>query len=194
MTSERNLKPLFVVLLFVLNLTVTNFVGAETDGDKARKDIRGKSLDEWITQVKNGPTLEDRHNALQVLRNDGLGHNRKKTLSAFTDALSDKVPTVQSLAAAGLLKAGRPTDPAALPKLVKIISGDLSIIKPPSDEFGLVIRTIRAIEAVGDKHQKLALRGVSENRKAHILIRRFATDAIRTIESRDEGKTQNEKE
>lgn len=57
--------------------------------------IRGKPLDEWISQAKDGPTLEDRHNALQVLRNDGLKHDRDRTLRAFTDALSDKEPTVQ---------------------------------------------------------------------------------------------------
>ena len=115
--------------------------------------IRGKSLDAWIKQSQNGPTLGDRHNALQVLRNDGLRLGREETLKAFTEALSDENPTVQSLAAAGVAKAGIPTNPKALSKLVEIISEDLSGANPNTDEFGRAARAVNALEEVGGVEQ-----------------------------------------
>lgn len=146
--------------------------------------IRGKSLNAWITQSKNGPTLEDRHNALQVLRNDGLRLSREKTINAFTEALSDQNPTVQSLAAAGITKAGIPTNPKVLPKLVEIISKDLSDENPNTDGFGLAARAFTALEEVGDPAQVPALRKVAEDDHIHVLLRQLASKAVRRIEHR----------
>ena len=177
----------FLLLIIATTATAQNADRQPQDGAL----IRGKSLDEWIAQSKEDATLEDRHAALQVLRNDGTQQNREKTLRVFTEALSAKEPTVQSLAAAGLLKAGRPTDPNALTQLVTLISKDLSAAKPSLDnkeanhiQFGLTTRVIRAIGEVGDEHQVAALRRITENNRVHALLRQFATKAIRQIESR----------
>ena len=160
--------------------------------------IRGKSLDQWIAQSREGVTLEDRHTALQVLRSDGVKQNREKTLRAFADALSAKEPTVQSLAAAGLLKAGRPTDPNALPQLVAIISRDLSAAKPSAEntganhvQFGLATRVIRAIGETGGERELATLRRITEDKRIHPLLRQFATKAIRQIESRPKNADSN---
>ena len=165
------------------------------------KLIRGKTLDAWIVQAKKGATLEDRHNALQVLRNDGLSHDRARTLRAFADALSDKTPSVRSLAAAGLIKAGKPTDPRALKKLVELISKDLSATKPPqlqpgkastghgkaskaSSGIDFPVREIRALGELGEAQHILVLRRITANKKVHPLLRQFAENAIRQIKKR----------
>lgn len=181
---------MLVTLLLLIIATTATAQNADRQSQEGAL-IRGKSLDEWIAQSKEGTTLEDRHTALQVLRNDGTQQNREKTLRAFTDALSAKEPTVQSLAAAGLLKAGRPTEPNALTQLVTLISKDLSAAKPSLDnsganhiQFGMATRVIRAIGEVGDEHHVAALRRITENNRMHALLRQYATKAIRQIESR----------
>lgn len=153
--------------------------------------MRGKSLAAWISQSKQGATLEDRHRALQVLRSDGLRQNREETLRAFTVALSAKEPTVQSLAAAGLRRAGRPTDPKALPKLVEIISMDLSAAKPSlkntgvnHNHFGLATRVIRTLGEIGDARHVAALGRITENKQVHVFLRQLAAHAIGEIERR----------
>lgn len=165
-----------------------------TDPRSLEKVLRNQTYGEWIVQVKSGKTLEARQTALQVLRNDGLRHNRKLTMHVFTETLSSKEPTLQSLAAAGLSKAGRPTDPKALAKLVKIISRDLSKVRPPNlrvgearvlnGQFGVVVAAIRTLEDIGDAAQLPALNRVADNRKADKLLRQFAEKAIRTIKMR----------
>lgn len=200
MSSEYANRLLVVVLLLIFAPSAANAQEQTKDKEDTSRDrelVRGKAIDDWITQSKKGPTLEDRHNALQVLRNDGLNHHREKTLSAFTDALSAKPPTVQSLAAAGLRVAGRPTDPNALTKLCEIISRDLSSAKPPQgqpniasrdgEDFGLAVRAIRAIEVLGDEAQIPVLRQISENKHVHVILRQFASKAIRQIENRSDG-------
>ena len=116
------------------------------------------------------------------LRNFGLRRDRDKTLRAFTELLSDKAPTVRSLAAAGLRKAGKPTDPKAAAGLVEIISQDLSGLKFPKKagevgaEFGAVMRAIGALEVIGEIDHVPALKRVSENEKVDSIIRQAAAE------------------
>ena len=177
--------------LIMVALLYPNF-SAMSLGQNTRKpnaEIHGgKTLDQWITQAKQARKLDDRHDALQTLRNLGLSHDRVKTLRAFTELLSDKVPTVQSLAAVGLRKAGKPTDPKAAAKLVEIISKDLSGVKLPrgkigevGGEFGLVMRAIGALSIIGEEKHVPALERVSANKKIDPLIRQTAKSAARQI-------------
>ena len=151
----------------------------------------GMTLDEWIMEAKQGRNLEDRHQALQILRNHGLRRDRDKALRALTDLLSDSAPTVQSLAAAGLRKAGQPTDPNAAAKLVAIVSKDLSDLKFPQGrngevgaKFGLVMRAFGALEVIGDGTHLPTLVQVSENKGLDPTIRQAAGRAVRVIERR----------
>jgi HEAT repeat protein len=193
MGNERPMQVPNRWSIVVLLLSVAATATAQSTDRKSPDNalIRGKSLDAWISQSTEAATLEDRHNALQVLRNDGVRRNREKTLRAFADALSAKDPTVQSLAAAGLRKAGRPTDPIALSRLVKIVSKDLSAAKPSLEstgenhiQFGLATRVIRALEEVGDERQVAPLQRIAENNRVHPILRQYATKAIRQIKSR----------
>ena len=188
--SIRSLISLLFVLAFAATSVFSQDVRAE---DNQRQDAElygGKTLDEWIVQAKQGLKLEDREDALQTLRNLGLGRDRDKTLRAFTELLSDKAPTVRSLSAAGLRKAGKPTDPKAAAKLVEIISQDLSGLKFPKAaggvgvEFGGVMRAIAALEVIGETIHVPALKRVSENEKVDSIIRQAAEKAVRQIEKR----------
>ena len=161
-----------------------------TANSRIPKSTADKTLDEWIGHAKQWRKLEDREDALQVLRNHGLRHDRDKTLRAFTELLSDKAPTVRSLAAVGLRKAGRPTDPKAAAKLVEIISQDLSGLKLPrkagevGGEFGGVMRAIGALEVIGETNHIPALKRVSENEKVDSIMRQSAAKAVVQIEKR----------
>ena len=190
----RLLIPTLVVLTFVARTLIHADANAE---DSKRQDvdvIRGKAFDAWIAQAKNGSTLEDRQNALQVLRNDGLEYDRDRTIRAFADALSDEAPSVRSLAAAGLMKAGSPTDPEAVERLVEILSKDLSGAKPPernsekasgdSSESEFPIREIRALGVIGEEDHIPVLRRIAENEDVHALLRQFAERSARQIEKR----------
>ena len=190
------LRLLHVVLLLVFTFSATAAGQAQPQSEKNKSPkkplIRGKTIDAWIKQSKQGPTLEDRHNALQVLRNDGLTHHREKTLRVFTEALSTKVPTVQSLAAAGLRRAGRPTDPQAPRKLGEIVSKDLSTVKPPlggreAVNFGLVTRVLTALAEVGDEAEIPVLKRIAEDKRVNVILRQYASKAIRQIESRSDA-------
>ncbi len=179
-----------VVLAFTGTSVVPAGVYADDSQQQNPEIYGGKTLDEWIGQAKQGRRLEDREDALQVLRNHGLRHDRDKTLRAFTELLSDKAPTVRSLAAVGLRKAGRPTDPKAAAKLVEIISQDLSGLKLPrkagevGGEFGGVMRAIGALEVIGETDHIPALKRVSENEKVDSIIRQSAAKAVGQIEKR----------
>jgi len=204
------MRNIYLTVCFVL-VMISGFVPMKAFGDKSKpspkpakiettdrhsleKVLRNQTFGKWINQVKKGKTLEARQAALQVLRNDGLRHNRKMTLRVFTEALSSKEPTIQSLAAAGLRKAGRPTDPKAPSKLVKIISQDLSKIRPPhlkvgearllSGKYGVVLAAIRTLGAIGGAAQVPVLKGVADNQKADKLLRQLAEKAIRAIKMR----------
>lgn len=209
----------YITVCFVL-VMVFGFVPMNASGDKTKpspnpskiettdhrrleKVLRNQTFGEWINQVKNGKTLEARQTALQVLRNDGLRHDRKMTLHVFTEALSSKEPTIQSLAVAGLRKAGRPTDLKALPRLVKIISQDLSKVRPPNlkvgearvlnGQYGVVLAAIRTLGAIGCAAQVPALKRVADNQKADKLLRQFAEKAIKIIKMRAEKNEENKK-
>lgn len=174
---------------------------SHTESETRLADVDGgKSFDEWIAQAKQGRRLKDREDALQTLRNFGLRHDREKTLRAFTQLLSDKAPTVRSLAAAGLWKAGRPTDPKAAAQLVEIISRDLSEMKFPKKggevggEFGGVMRAIAALEVIGETIHVPALKQVSENATVDSIIRQTAAKAVDQIERRSVTSTQDKKQ
>lgn len=110
-------------------------VVARDDNDARQSELHGgKSLDQSIEQARHARDLEERHNAMQVVRNFGLITDRAKTLSVFTELLSDDAVTVRPLAAAGLRKAGRPTDPKALEELVGILSIDPTRARPLQDD------------------------------------------------------------
>jgi hypothetical protein len=182
-----------IPLLLVLSFTGTSVPGdvyAEDSQQQNAELYSGKTLDEWIGHAKTGRRLEDREDALQTLRNLGLRRDRDKTLRAFTELLSDKAPTIRSLAAAGLRKAGKPTDPKAAAKLVEIISQDLSGLKLPKKsgevgaEFGGVVRAIAALEVIGERDHIAALKRVSENDATDSIIRQAADKAVRQIEKR----------
>ncbi len=172
------------------------------DSDKEpgqSKLIRGKSYDEWIAQVRTGKSLGEREDALQVLRNEGLGRYRERTLQVFTQALSADEPTLQSLAAAGLRKAGLPTDPEAPGELVELISEADAGISPWGKQFpgfteikpeaGATLRAISALGAIGDKSHIPALRQISEDNRFDRLPRQMADRAIRQIETRLKSKS-----
>jgi hypothetical protein len=110
MLNFRFWPLLFCLAAFALHNGLAQDRPAKKTATATRK-IGNKTLDEWIAQAKDGRKLEDQHAALQILRSGGLNVDRQKTLRAFTELLSDKIPTVQSLAAAGLRTAGKPTDP-----------------------------------------------------------------------------------
>ena len=193
--SHRNRLLMLLALTFTAAILALPHVKAEEDKQQDTKLVRGKTLEAWIAQLDKSRTLEDRQNALQVLRNDGLRIDRERTLRAFSDALSDKSPSVRSLAAAGLLKAGRPTDPQALARLAEIISADLSTARPPEstsdkedDDVGFPIREIRAVGEIGEEEHIAALRTITENQKVHLLLRQFADRAIRQIRKRAETR------
>ena len=150
----------------------------------------GKSLDDWIAQAKQASDLDDRHNAMQVLRNFGLKTDRAKTLSVFTDLLADEATTIRSLAAAGLKKAGRPTDPRALEKLVEILSEDLSHSRNSradgelDAELGLLMRTLAALSVLGDQTHTPVVKRTAGNHEADPLLRQAAKSALRELEAR----------
>lgn len=189
-SDTRHLIPLLLVLAFAAARVAPGDVYAEDSRQQDAELYGGKTLDEWIEQAKQGRRLEDREDALQVLRNHGLRHDRDKTLRAFTDLLSDKAHTVRSLAAVGLRKAGQPTDPMVAAKLVKIISQDLSGLKFPGKagevggEFGGVMRALGTLEVIGETNHIPALQRVSENQKVDSIIRQAAAQAVRQIEKR----------
>ena len=182
------------LLLLILAITATSAVPRVTKAEgNQRQDAEfhgGKTFDEWIGQAKQGRRLEDREDALQVLRNHGLRRDRDKTPRAFTELLSDKAPTVRSLAAAGLHKVGKPTVPKAAAKLVEIVSQDLSGLKllrkarEVGGEFGGVMRAIGALEVIGETDHIPALKRVSENERVDSTIRQAAAKAVGQIERR----------
>ena len=150
----------------------------------------GKSLDQWIAQARDARDLEDRHDAMQVVRNFGLRTNRAKTLGIFTELLSDDAATIRSLAAAGLRKAGRPTDPRALEKIAELLSEDLTELRAPQrnedvgDEFVLPVREVNVLGALGNSTHVPALERIVNNRKIDPLLRQMARNAIQEIEAR----------
>lgn len=186
----RYLSPLLIVLGFTATSVFPEPLNAENSQQQDAERYGGKTLDEWIVQAKQGRRLEDRENALQIVRNFGLRHDREKTLRTFTELLSDKALTVRSLSAAGLRKAGKPTDPMAAAQLVEIICRDLSGLKFPRGtaeidyEFGLVLRVISALEVIGEAENVPALQRVSENPGNDSTIRLAAERAIRQIDKR----------
>lgn len=194
MLSER--YPARFLIPHLLALTFTAIVVAPADvyaeGNQRQESelYGGKTLDEWITQARLGRALGDRENALQIVRNFGLRHDRDKALHAFTELLSDKALTVRSLSAAGLRKAGKPTDQMAVAKLIDIISQDLSGLKFPrgtgeaDGEFGLVSRVIGALEVIGEEDHVAALNRVSKDQNVDSTIRQAAEKAVRQIEKR----------
>lgn len=172
-----------------------NEVKAQVANQNSEKLLRGKSLDAWISQAKAAPKLDDRHTALQVLRNDGLQHNRERTLEAFVLGLSDNVPTVRSLSAAGLMKAGLPTHSNAGQSLVDAITKDLWPVKKPKkntstkpglpkDVSAMPIREIRALGIIGKPEQIQLLQKIKQDESLDQLLRKFAVDSIRQIEQR----------
>lgn len=175
-----------------------HFAVAQQDqsGDLVERLVRGKTLQDWMLQVAEGPRLQDREHALQVLRSDGLRLEREKTLAVFATALSSDEATVQSLAAAGLKKAGLPTNPEALVGLVRILSEDLSGARPaevsPDSEklpdrhvrFTMLIRVIRTLEVLGDHRHTPLLEKIGANHKVHAMIRQAANLANRKIKAR----------
>lgn len=150
----------------------------------------GKSLDQWIAQAKSAPDLEDRHNAMQVVRNFGLRIERAKTLRVFTELLSDDAPTIRSLAAAGLAKAGRPTEPKALDKLVELLSQDLTGLRAPQrdndvgDKFVLPMREVAALGKLGNATHIPVLKQLVDNKKIDPFLHQMAKKAIQEIETR----------
>ncbi|MDA1016185.1 MAG: hypothetical protein O3A00_17230 [Planctomycetota bacterium] len=184
-----------IPLLLLLTLTAMGVVQVDTQAEqnkpKQAERFGGMTLDEWVAQAKQTRKLEDRHDALQILRNFGLRRDRDKTLRVFTELLSDKTPSVQSLSAVGLRKAGKPSAPKAAAKLVEIISKDLSGLKLPTGkvaevdaEFGLAVRAIGALEVIGERVHVPALKRVSGNKKVNSIIRQVAAKAVRRIEKR----------
>lgn len=196
----RHLIPLMLMLTFTVSNMVSNGVCAEDQQQQDAERHGGKTLDEWIVQAKQGRRLEDREHALQIVRNFGLRHDRNKALRTFTELLSDKALTVRSLSAAGLHKAGKPTDPMAAAKLVEAISRDLSGLNFPrgteeaDGEFGLVLRVMGALEVIGETDHVAALRQVAENEKIDSIIRQAAEKAVRQIKKQSEASPQEMKQ
>ena len=154
------------------------------------KDIRGKSFEAWVKQAKTSNSITDRHLALQVLRNDGLAHDRATTLSLFAECLQDERPTIRSLAAAGLMKAGRPATAEGLDALRLLLKRDLSKLRPPTgqrspdtDEIDFPAREIRALGELGEKEDLTILESIAKNNANHELLRVLATQARRKIEA-----------
>lgn len=149
----------------------------------------GKSLDQWIAQAKQARNLEARHYAMQVVRNFGLRIDRIRTLRVFTELLSDDAPTIRSLAAAGIRKAGRPTGPEALDKLAELLSQDLTGLRAPQrendvgDKFVLPMREVSALGKLGNATHFPVLKQLVDNRKIDPFLRRQAKKAIQEIQA-----------
>jgi hypothetical protein len=205
--------------LFWAHMTIKNFADAYPTGEKLQRLLAtppylrnlpaavnetsgpqvfgGKSLDQWIDQAEQAANLDDRHNALQVLRNFGLKTDRAKTLRVFTELLSDDIATIRSLAAAGLRKAGRPTDPQAVEKLVEILSQDLTNLRAPQrdedvgDEFVLPIREAIALSELGDKSHLPVLQRIADNKDNDPILRQSVKNALRQFATRTKQRSPN---
>lgn len=189
--AGENLKRLLATPPYLLNLPATPETASEIS---TRPQLHGgKSLDQWIAQAKRASEMKDRHNAMQVVRNFGLRTDRAKTLRVFTELLSDDAPTMRSLAAAAIRKAGRPTYPEALDKLVELLSQDISEIRLPpgvgevGGEFGSLMRAVSALGTLGDTTRSPVLQRIAGNEKVDPLLCQAAKKAIQDIEAREEA-------
>lgn len=151
----------------------------------------GKSLDQWIAQAKQAHDLEDRHDAVQVVRNFGLRIDRARTLRVFTELLSDDAPTIRSLAAAGIRTAGRPTDPKALDKLAELLSRDLTGLIAPhrpddvGDQFVLPMREVSVLGTLGNTSHIPVLQRLVDNEDIDPFLCQMAKKAIQEIKTRN---------
>lgn len=203
--------------IYLLSITVGLMIGASSNAQSLPEDrtpaedqaagklLRGKTFQSWMLQVSEGAQVEDRELALQILRNEGLRLDREQTLSVFTQALSSAEPTVQSLAAAGLKKAGLPTDSQAVKGLVRILSEDLSDARPavvsPSStnispshlRFTMILRVIGALEVLGEQKHAQLLEKIGRDPDVHGVIRQAAQSAVRKIKLRLSKKEAKEK-
>lgn len=151
----------------------------------------GLSFNQWIDRVQQGK-LEDREDALQVMRNLGLRHNRERTIAVFTAALADKEITIRSLSAVGLKKAGRPVPEETVIALLKSIETELDRVEKGGRRtdpgLGVVIRSWNALEVLAEKPQFAALQKLAEDDRMPNLAQRFARQAVKTVERRITGE------
>jgi len=166
--------------------------GEQPDRIKATSDTEqeihgGMTLSQWIDQCQNGSSVEDRQDALQVLRNVGLKHDRERTLEAFSVALAD--PELQALVAAGLRKAGPPVSASTKTKLYDIIASELEGNDRDAPNTGLLMRVFGAIGAIGDADDIPKLQTLSSEHADETFVSQFAQRAINSIEQRsgDDG-------
>ena len=144
----------------------------------------GKTLSQWIDQTRNGSTTSDRQDALQVLRNTGLIHDRERTIAAFSAALTE--PDLQSLAAAGLSKAGPPVSDSIKRQLYDIVASELDG-KSSEPNNGLLMRVFGALGAIGDADDVSKLQDISSRYSDQTFVAKLLQQAVGNITQRSES-------
>lgn len=152
----------------------------------AEQEIHGKALAQWINQSLDGNSVEDRQDALQVLRNVGLNHDRERTLDAFSKALKD--PELQALAAAGLRKAGPPIPASTKTQLYHVIASELEGKDRNAPNTGLLMRVLSALGATGDADDIPKLQALISEHADVRLVSQLSQRAIDSIEGRSGSK------
>ena len=144
----------------------------------------GKTLSQWIDQTRNGSTTSDRQDALQVLRNAGLIHDRERTIAAFSAALTQ--PDLQALAAAGLKKAGPPVSDSIKRQLYDIVASELGGSSSEPDN-GLLMRVFGALGAIGDADDVSKLQDISARYSDQTFVAKLTQQAVGNITQRSES-------
>ncbi|WP_342190260.1 hypothetical protein Pla52nx_005141 [Stieleria varia] len=202
--------PLVTVLLFAIGCTDTAVdapartangsaqLGTKMESDAAsdppsedsapvgpEQEIHGgQTLSQWIDQTRNGSTLSDRQDALQVLRNAGLNHDRERTLVAFSAALTQ--PDLQALAAAGLTKAGPPVSDSIKRQLYDIVASELDGNSSEPNN-GLLMRVFGALGAIGDAVDVSKLQDLSLKYPDRAVVAKLSQQAVGNITQRSES-------